>query len=874
MRHWIFLLVWVGYCADLARGGSYSRVENTTLRMPPVTPSTAYWLDPVLPSALTNTVVTLAAPPRETGRLFVGELPGLIRVIPDLANPHVETFLDIRERTQTGEEDGLCSFVFHPGFATNGQFFVFYTWKQPDTTNVYDRLSRFHVDPQNPNRADAASEEPLISQYDRHPWHQSGDLHFGPDGYLYVTLGDEGGDYGYENAGLFDHNFFSAVMRIDPDARAGGLPPSPHPAVHPGTYLVPPDNPFLGRTNYVIGDDVLPIVLDRDHLRGEFYAVGFRNPWRFSFDPLLGTLYCNDVGDASREEVNIVVPGAHYGWVMKEGTKPWPFWVPARGLTDPVYEYEHTEGRAAVTASLFYRGATYPELDGTYLFGDFGGQFSQMRPLGNGLHAPPEQLTWWSGLVTAGLDPATGEILMGGLGGVVRLKRVEEPGDPLPDKLSATGVFADLTTLTPNPGVIPYDVNQLFWSDHAIKRRWFCVPNAADQIGFHADDPWESPAGTVWVKHFDFPTNTVTPPATRRLETRLLVRTEDGVYGATYRWNDAGTDADLVPAEGAETDLKIDDGAGGRTQHWRFPGRNECLACHTAVGGLALSFNTAQLNHDTDVNGGGLRRNLITVLQEAGYFYADPDIHPNLLPRLPALGDETWSRESRIKAFLAANCVQCHQPGGTTGATWDARLKTPLDEAGIVDGPAWHNIGSDGTKIVATGDLQHSSMYIRLSGLGPLHMPPLGTFEVNAQAVSLVAHWITNDLPARQTYGQWATNYFGPDNVSWAGGPDQDTDWDGIPNYLEYMLGTSPINNFDAWRPAIARNAQGVRLRYLRKPNRGFIVEMSDAPEGPDWDPVDDPTNRLFFPSGEEWVDVVLPEGADARFFRVRVVTP
>ncbi len=853
----------------------FQRVDSASLKLPAKTPGTAYSYEEFLPGELTNTVVTITAPRGETNRLFVAELPGLVRVIPDLTNPKVETFLDITARTRTGEgeEHGLCSMVFHPGYATNGQFFVFYSWKEPGTTNVHNRLSRFHVDPANPNRGLEASEQPMISQVDRHPWHNSGDTHFDKDGYLFVSLGDEGYAVGYENAGLFDHNFFSAVMKIDPDMRPGSVAPSPHPAVFPGTYLVPADNPFLHRTNYMIGDDVLPITLDVDHIRGEFYAIGLRNPWRFSIDPVEGTIYCNDVGDASREEVNIIPPGAHYGWFMKEGTKPWPFWVPEKGLTDPIYEYEHTDGRLAITGSLFYRGARHPEFDGTYLFADFAGEVSQMRPLPNGGHAPPQEVVWWSGVTTLGVDPASGDVLMGGLTGLARIVRFDLPGDPLPGRLSETGIFSDLAALRANAGFVPYDVNQLFWSDHAVKTRWFCVPRAADKIEFSADQPWKAPQGTVWVKHFEYPIDANRPGTTRRLETRVLVKTDEGVYGATYRWNDQGTDALLVPPEGAETDIEIAGTNGVGLQHWRFPSRGECLACHTEVAGHSLSFNTAQLNHDADA--GGTRRNLLDLMNDAGYFAGfSPTTRPNALPRIPALNDESWSRESRIKGFLAANCVQCHQPGAATRATWDARLSTPLDQAGIVDTLALHQIDSDHTQIIASGDPSQSSMYIRLSGLGPLHMPPLGTYVVNTGIVGLMEKWITDDLPDRQTYLQWATNQFGAENLASFGDPQLDLDGDGLTNHDEFLLGTSPLDRLDRWVPDIVRDDKGIRLRFTRKANRGFVVEGSDNISKPVWTAVDVAENRTYFPAKDEHADISIPFGTDIRFFRIRVVTP
>ena len=328
-----------------------------------------------------------------------------------------------------------------------------------------------------------------------------------------------------------------------------------------------------------------------------------------------------------------------------------------------------------------------------------------------------------------------------------------------------------------------------------------------------------------------------------------------------------------VPPEGAETDLDVAGTDGVGSQHWRFPSRGECLACHTEAAGHSLSFNTAQLNHDAGSD--GTRRNLLDLLNDAGYFAGFPaTTRPNSLPRIPSLNDETWSRESRIKGFLSVNCVQCHQPGAATRATWDARLSTPLDAAGILDVPALHKIDSDHTQIIASGEPFQSSMYLRLSGLGPLHMPPLGTYVVNTRIVDLMAAWITDDLPARQTYLQWATNQFGADNLSIFADPQMDLDGDGLTNLDEFLLGTSPMDRKDRWAPEIVRDDNRIRLRFTRKANRGFVVESSASIDKPVWTPVDVPENRTYFPAKDEPADILLPSGSDLGFFRVRVVAP
>ena len=140
---------------------------------------------------------------------------------------------------------------------------------------------------------------------------------FGPDGYLYVSLGDEGwGNDAYGNSQLIDHNFFGAILRLDVDLKPGNLLPNDHPAFR-GHYLVPADNPFVNATSF----DGNPV--DPSRVRTEFYAVGFRNPWRFSFDPQTGDLYCNDTGQVTREEVNLVVPGGQLRLVFSGRQPGW-----------------------------------------------------------------------------------------------------------------------------------------------------------------------------------------------------------------------------------------------------------------------------------------------------------------------------------------------------------------------------------------------------------------------------------------------------------------------------------------------------------------------------------------------------------------------
>src|SRR6267142_1260982 len=206
--------------------------------------SGAYVLSNAFPSLPFTNPVCIASVPGETNRLFVVEKKGRIVVITNLAAPTRTIFMDISTSSKIisgndipiGGEEGLLGLAFHPGYATNGYFYVFYTGTNttPAGTGEHDTLSRFQVSSANPNRGDPASEIRYIVQYDQAANHNAGDLHFGPDGYLYISLGDEGGAYGsFNNTQRITNNFFSAIMRLDVDKRPGSLTPHPHPSALP-----------------------------------------------------------------------------------------------------------------------------------------------------------------------------------------------------------------------------------------------------------------------------------------------------------------------------------------------------------------------------------------------------------------------------------------------------------------------------------------------------------------------------------------------------------------------------------------------------------------------------------------------------------------
>jgi uncharacterized repeat protein (TIGR03806 family) len=744
---------------------------TSPLALPPDLPSGTYATEDAFPGLIFADPVAIVTPPGESNRLFVVEQIGRISVIPDLANPTRQTFLDIQGIVRSsGNEEGLLGLAFHPNYHTSGQpgyrqFFVFF-----QTTNGgqrHWRLSRFTVSAGDPNVADAGSEVPLITQRDQAGNHNGGDIHFGDDGYLYIAVGDEGGaNDTYDNSRHIDKDFFGAIFRIDVDQQSGNLVPNTHSSVHAGTYRVPADNPFVGATSH----NGLPVT--PGSVRTEIWAIGLRNPWRMSFDRPTDRLFVADVGQVSYEEINIMSAAVfaanggirNYGWSYREGFHAFTSGpggsTPPPGFAhiDPIHEYPRSQGRS-ITGGLVYRGSQYPELAGDYLFSDYvTGRIWAMEDPG-GPNQAVEQIASDTQIAGFGIDPSTDEILLADDNSnrqnddqIKRLVYSTPAGTAVPNLLSEVGAFSDLATLTPEQGVTPYDINVPFWSDSATKTRWFTLPENSDEMIWAQDNNWHFPKGQAWIKHFDLDLNRDNPgTSVRRLETRFLVRTATDFYGITYRWNDAQTDAQLVDEDGLTEEFTITEGGQPRTQTWTYPSRNDCRTCHTPVGGIALGFNTRQLNKDFDFGSGD--ENQIAHFETAGYFSNDPP-DPSGLPTLYAADDQSASIEDRARSYLAANCVQCHQNGGPALGNWTARPELTTAATGIVDGLLVNNGGDSFNRLLAPGDTPRSMLISRLAAVGnhgsPLAgMPPLATSVVNQQAIDLLTQWaaLENETP-------------------------------------------------------------------------------------------------------------------------------
>ena len=878
---------------------SLTRFDNQTLNFPNEPPpvSTNFTLVDAFPGLVFETgsatpsvrpgPVDLVNAPGDTQRLFVCEKSGVLRVIPDVTStsPSIQTFLDIKslvnaranESMFAGGESGLTSCAFHPQYQSNGRFFVHYDYRNESNGNRYYRLSEFKVSSSNPNQADPNSEIIHLELLEDATGHLGSDIQFGPDGYLYLSFGDNGDQHDAgANSQLLDHDFWTNLLRIDVDKKAGNLEPHP-----PGTnsniiipldnqgkarYSIPVDNPYIpgqagsifdmvGSVEYwnavaITNDNSVNPRIIPVEVRTEIWATGFRNPWKFTFHPTNGTLLLGDTSQDTWEEINLITRGGNYGWAFREGSvthtpagnRPEPTTL-TNLQTTPYYQYAHPPGTftAAVIGGVYYTAGNYSALQNKYIFADI--QMSKIYALtDNGVGVAPtvEELTSAEPRVVGfGHDPSNGDILVVNFatGKIMRLvpSSTAPTGENFPTTLSATGIYADLTDLSPNPGIEPYGVNLRFWSDHAKKTRWFSIPSKTDTIGYDRDSFWTLPNHAVWVKHFDLPLaretgvdgviRNVSGASTKRLETRVLVKSSTGFYGVSYRWNDQGTEATLVPDTGESFDVSITLDGSPTTHTWSIPSRTDCLACHVATAGSALSFNTRQLNRN-GTSLGGTDGNYLWMLFHAGYLNNNPG-STNIIPKYVRPDETDYSVTTRVRSWLDVNCAYCHRFGGASGRdTWDGRHPLTLAQTQMINGHSTANSGNPLERLIVPGSPNLSVIYNRAGALNNFsRMPPLGSEIVDQEALNLLLEWINNTLPNQPDYDQWRITHFG-DNTDPAGAPNADPDSDGATNEHEFNTLTNPLSVTSVWRPSMSMTSGHLTLSHSIN-NRSVILESS-----------------------------------------------
>ncbi len=334
-------------------------------------------------------------------------------------------------------------------------------------------------------------------------------------------------------------------------------------------------------------------------------------------------------------------------------------------------------------------------------------------------------------------------------GKILKLVRNGTPVADPPPLLSQTGAFSDLASLTPRAGLIPYGVNAALWTDGAVKSRWVAIPNngthdtPSEQVVYREEGAWSFPAGSVMVKHFALPVDGRNPSIVKPVETRFLVHGTDGAYyGVTYKWNEEGTDAHLLPG-GDTRDFTVTDEQGNTgTQRWDFPSRSDCRTCHTTNAGSVLGFRSHQLNGDEFYPLTGRTANQLETWNALGIFgtsFGPRD--PGQLPASVDPHDPHASLDHRVRSYLDANCSHCHHPDGVT-ANFDASFHTPLSLQEFVNGAVNRPFHGPEERIVKAGDPQLSLLHVRNSAVGSGQMPPLGKNVVDAAAVALIEDWI------------------------------------------------------------------------------------------------------------------------------------
>jgi glucose/arabinose dehydrogenase len=299
--------------------------------------------------------VAIAHPPDGTDRLFVVEQPGRVKCFENRSDVEVAAVaLDLSAKVlSSGNEEGMLGIAFHPKFKTNHQVFLQYSFpklgpqrkRDPNTRNI---IARFNMDP-NHERILPESEKVILEVKQPYENHNGGVLQFGPDGYLYIGLGDGGSANDPHGNGQNTMTMLGKFLRIDVDHTEGEK-----------AYAVPKDNPFVGRS------DVLP----------EIWSTGWRNPWGYHFDRKTGELWSSDVGQDKWEEIDIVRKGGNYGWSVREGMHDFKPVAGSGPFVEPVVEHAHakpnsSDGANSITGGCVYRGARLKELDGIYLYGDY-----------------------------------------------------------------------------------------------------------------------------------------------------------------------------------------------------------------------------------------------------------------------------------------------------------------------------------------------------------------------------------------------------------------------------------------------------------------------------------------------------------------------
>ena len=572
--------------------------------------------------------------------------------------------------------------------------------------------------------------------------HSGGCVKFGPDGYLYLPIGDGQRPTPPDPKGTGQDisDLQASIVRIDvndstwsKEQRAESNLP----------YRIPADNPFVGVEN----------------ARGELWAFGVRNPWKMCFHPESGELWTGDVGWEMMEMVYRIERGGNYGWSVKEGSQD----VKPNGnrskiaITPPIFEHNHIEARS-ITGGYFWRSQRLAQLHDAYIYGDW------MTGKIWGLKHDGQQVTWQQELTDTPLQIVSfalapdGDVLVVGYDGTIhRLIPNPDIGTSMaadfPQRLSETGLFTDTANQVPSAGVVEYSINAHHWADGTTSQQWVALAEGDPMAQFDRSN-WE--VGQV-AGHFSFPHDTVfaktvsiqTDPADtstkKRLETQILHRFKDEFKAYNYIWNAEQTDAVLQPNQPVYTELEVKDPiakltGGRRTQIWTHASRDQCALCHIWSAGTVHGFKTDQLNRSHE----GETENQLDKFFAMGLL----DQLPEKTGPATSPTDTVATLEARAREYLSLNCAHCHRNGGGGTAAIALNKSVALNDMRMIDQPAAQGgFGIANPHIISSGAPGRSALLYRLAKTGPGRMPHFGTNVIDQQGVQMLSDWIASLEP-------------------------------------------------------------------------------------------------------------------------------
>lgn len=645
------------------------------------------------------------------GRIFLADQTGPLRIWKDGALLPTPA-LDLSARLDTWWERGLVGITLDPDFPRTPHIFLLYVKKQPYPHHI---LARFTLDG---DTIDPASEKILLEGDDqtlvarRQPaGHQGGPLRFGPDGKLYVALGEQSA----ERLSQSLEHLQGKILRLNRD----------------GT--IPADNPFFTRTT------------------GKYRAIwayGLRNPFGLAFQTETRRLFATDVGLTSWEEVNEIIPGANYGWPLAEGMSDDP------SFRNPLHAYPPAIGRSIVGAAFCPRSPAAVDANawpaawrGKFFFADWAANFvkaldpespAQVTTFARGLNGPValEFAADGSLLVlnrgTIWRDgnkwkPASGSLVRLSYTGATNATTsagVATTPTPAARTLRDENVFSSLAPLVTRDGFVEFSLIQPPWQPGATARRWLSLPMGSS-LAINADGEFEYPAGAVVVQHY-LVAKTGAPFETHvfRFETAPRSRLASA---RAFRWNAGGSDATLVE-DGTVIPLP------GDTAHrWLSPGYEQKLKLDATVIGFLLPLSPRQL--DTAQLAAWSARGWLS-----------PRLAPAELaafPRLVSLDDPAAPLESRVRSYFDVNCALCHRPGGLARGHLDLRHATPnlaarLSAADLFAG----DLGLTGARLLTPGDPEKSILYQRILRTDPFRMPAIAVNDDAQPILGTLAEWI------------------------------------------------------------------------------------------------------------------------------------